>query len=205
MARAGLAMCPTMMVSTMPMDIQSISARMSGRASVSMGRIWVGMDICFRAFWCGGLPQGCYCGKVFIVDTLMVDLRPSVRAEMRVRRRGMATVEDSLVKYLKFERLRLGLFSTFRFDVSRVFQGEATMAHRISRVAVLGLFFSAGLLQAQFLQIPGLGGFGGKANTAAALDDATIGSGLKEALSVGTQKAVRLVAKPGGYLDNEAI
>jgi hypothetical protein len=28
---------------------------------------------------------------------------------------------------------------------------------------------------------------------------------LKEALSVGTQKAVRLVAKPGGYFDNEAI
>jgi hypothetical protein len=28
---------------------------------------------------------------------------------------------------------------------------------------------------------------------------------LKEALSVGTQKAVRLVDKPGGYLDNEAI
>ena len=28
---------------------------------------------------------------------------------------------------------------------------------------------------------------------------------MKEALSVGTQKAVRLVAQPGGYLDNEAI
>jgi Protein of unknown function (DUF4197) len=76
------------------------------------------------------------------------------------------------------------------------------MAHRIFRVAVLGLFFCAGLLHAQFLQIPG---FGGKANHAAGLDDAIIGSGLKEALSVGTQKAVRLVDQPGGYLDNAAI
>jgi hypothetical protein len=76
------------------------------------------------------------------------------------------------------------------------------MAHRISRVAVLGVFFCAGLLHAQFLSIPG---FGGKANHSAGLDDAMIGSGLKEALSVGTQKAVRLVGKPGGYLDNEAI
>src|SRR5438105_545066 len=76
------------------------------------------------------------------------------------------------------------------------------MAFRISRVAVLGVFFCAGLLQAQFLQIPG---FGGKAKNAALLDDAKIGSGLKEALSVGTKKAVRLVDQPGGYLDNEAI
>ncbi len=76
------------------------------------------------------------------------------------------------------------------------------MLHRMSRIAVLGLFFCTALLHAQFLRIPG---FGGKANHAAGLDDAMIGSGLKEALSVGTQKAVRLVAKPGGYLDNEAI
>ena len=76
------------------------------------------------------------------------------------------------------------------------------MAHRMSRVAVLGLFFCAGLLQAQFLSIPG---FGGKAKTAVGLNDATIGSGLKEALSVGSQKAVRLVGKPGGYFDNDAI
>ena len=76
------------------------------------------------------------------------------------------------------------------------------MAYRMSRVAVVGVFFCAGLLHAQFLSIPG---FGGKAKTSAGLNDVTIGSGLKEALSVGTQKAVRLVAKPGGYLDNEAI
>jgi hypothetical protein len=76
------------------------------------------------------------------------------------------------------------------------------MVYRMSRIAFVGVFFCASLLQAQFLKIPG---FGAKANTAAGLSDATIGSGLKEALSVGTQKAVRLVAKPGGYFDNEAI
>jgi hypothetical protein len=76
------------------------------------------------------------------------------------------------------------------------------MAHRISRVAVLGVFFCSALLHAQFLQIPG---FGGKTNHVAGLDDAVIGSGLKEALSVGTQRAVRLVDQPGGYLNNAAI
>jgi hypothetical protein len=76
------------------------------------------------------------------------------------------------------------------------------MAHRMSRVGVLGVLFCTGLLQAQFLQIPG---FGGKANHAAGPEDAMIGSGLKEALSVGTQRAVRLVDQPGGYLNNEAI
>ena len=76
------------------------------------------------------------------------------------------------------------------------------MVYRMSRVAVVGVFFCAGLLYAQFLSIPG---FGEKAKTSAALDDVRIGSGLKEALSVGTQRAVRLVDQPGGYLNNEAI
>jgi hypothetical protein len=79
------------------------------------------------------------------------------------------------------------------------------MAHRLSRIAFLGFFFSAGVLYAQLPQIPQIPGLGGKSTNAAGLDDAKIGSGLKEALSVGTQKAVRLVDKPGGYLDNEAI
>jgi hypothetical protein len=76
------------------------------------------------------------------------------------------------------------------------------MVYRMSRVAVVGVLFCAGLLHAQFLSIPG---FGVKAKTSAALDDVRIGSGLKEALSVGTQRAVRLVDQPGGYLNNEAI
>jgi len=76
------------------------------------------------------------------------------------------------------------------------------MVQRISGLAALGFFLCAGVLHAQFLKIPG---FGAKANTPAALNDVTIGSGLKEALSVGTRNAVKLVARPGGYLDNEAI
>jgi hypothetical protein len=76
------------------------------------------------------------------------------------------------------------------------------MTHRLSRIVILGLFFSAGLLHAQVPQIPQIPGLGGKA---AGLDEAQIGSGLKEALSVGTKKAVRLVDQPGGYLNNEAI
>jgi hypothetical protein len=49
-------------------------------------------------------------------------------------------------------------------------------------------------------QIPGLGG-----GAAAGLSDTKIASGLKDALSVGTKKAVTLVDHPGGYLDNQAI
>ncbi len=41
---AELGRCPTMMVSTMPMTIQPISARTSGRARCSMGGISRRMD-----------------------------------------------------------------------------------------------------------------------------------------------------------------
>ena len=37
------------------------------------------------------------------------------------------------------------------------------------------------------------------------LSDTKIAAGLKDALSVSTQKAVKLVDHPGGYLDNQAI
>jgi len=77
------------------------------------------------------------------------------------------------------------------------------MARRTSLVTVLAVIFSGSLaLNAQFPQIPG---FGNKPNSASGLDDTKIASGLKEALSVGTSKAVKQVAKPGGYLDNAAI
>ncbi|MDR3735326.1 MAG: DUF4197 domain-containing protein [Acidobacteriaceae bacterium] len=78
------------------------------------------------------------------------------------------------------------------------------MAHPgISRLAILAILFSVGSqLSAQFPQIPGLGK---KADNTSALDNTQIASGLKEALSVGTKKAVTQVAKPGGYLENEAI
>jgi len=41
--------------------------------------------------------------------------------------------------------------------------------------------------------------------SSATLDERTVVSGLKEALSVGTTKAVKLVAAENGYLKNEAI
>jgi len=55
--------------------------------------------------------------------------------------------------------------------------------------------------QIQLPQIPGLG----KSRAGTGLSDTQIGSGLKEALAVGTQKAVKQVARPGGYLENKAI
>lgn len=64
--------------------------------------------------------------------------------------------------------------------------------------AILICTFAALPLRAQLPQLPGLG-------AASGLSDSKIGSGLKEALSVGTEKAVKLVDKPGGYLENEAI
>lgn len=39
----------------------------------------------------------------------------------------------------------------------------------------------------------------------AGLDNTTIASGLKDALSVGTKRAVSLVSRPGGYFQNQAI
>lgn len=78
------------------------------------------------------------------------------------------------------------------------------MTHRsISHLTVLAILFSVGSqLNAQFPQIPGLGK---RAANTSTLDNSKIASGLKEALSVGTKKAVTQVAKPGGYLDNAAI
>jgi hypothetical protein len=75
---------------------------------------------------------------------------------------------------------------------------------RVRNCALLlaGLFVTSAAAwgQIQLPQIPGLGSHKG-----AGLSDAQIGSGLKEALAVGTQKAVKQVARPGGYLENKAI
>jgi hypothetical protein len=60
-------------------------------------------------------------------------------------------------------------------------------------------------LLAQMPSIPKLPGLGSGTSSAAGLSDSKIASGLKEALSVGTEKAVKLVDHPGGYLDNQAI
>jgi hypothetical protein len=64
----------------------------------------------------------------------------------------------------------------------------------------------------QMPSMPSMGGLtkgpqasGQASGLGAGLSDAQIGSGLKEALAVGTKKAVTLVSAPGGYLDNAAI
>jgi len=75
------------------------------------------------------------------------------------------------------------------------------MARRELCVGILCLLSLPVSAQIQLPQISGLG----KSRAGAGLNDAQIGSGLKEALAVGTQKAVKQVARPGGYLENKAI
>ena len=75
------------------------------------------------------------------------------------------------------------------------------MAHRASSFA-LAVFLTASSLHAQMPHIPGLPTGSASAST---LSEGQIGSGIKDALSVGTQKAVTQVSHPGGYLENEAI
>jgi hypothetical protein len=76
------------------------------------------------------------------------------------------------------------------------------------------LILSSAAMQAQFsvpggLKLPsGTSASGSTAQNAglgAGLSDAQIGSGVKDALAVGTKRAVESVAKPGGYLDNAEI
>jgi hypothetical protein len=54
-------------------------------------------------------------------------------------------------------------------------------------------------------ELPGVGGLPAGQAAGRGLDDSTIVSGLKEALSIGTKNAVGLVSKPNGYFGNEAI
>jgi hypothetical protein len=54
-------------------------------------------------------------------------------------------------------------------------------------------------------ELPGGGGLPTGQAAGRGLDDSTIVSGLKEALSIGTKNAVGLVSKPNGYFGNEAI
>ena len=65
-----------------------------------------------------GLPQGCYCGKVFIVDNLRVDfggLDPSGTYSASAQH---AMVEDSLCQVSQvFLQLRVEQFSIFHFDI----------------------------------------------------------------------------------------
>ncbi len=52
--------------------------------------------------------------------------------------------------------------------------------------------------------VPG-SGFPGSGTPDADLSEGQIGGGIKEALAVGTQRAVQQVARPGGYLENAEI
>jgi len=84
-------------------------------------------------------------------------------------------------------------------------------------LAALGFFLassSAILYSADFLgdalkkglpQLPGGGGQPTGQPAGMGLDEGTIVSGLKDALSIGTKNAVALVSKPNGYFSNEAI
>jgi hypothetical protein len=61
---------------------------------------------------------------------------------------------------------------------------------------------------AQFPSLPGgIPGMskGSGTGSGSGLTDGQIGDGLKQALSVGTEKAVKLVSAPGGYLENAEI
>ena len=80
------------------------------------------------------------------------------------------------------------------------------MAHRTFHFAILVVsLLLAPSLHAQLPQLPQIPGLGKGTNSAASLDNTQIASGLKEALAVGTQNAVKQVAKPGAYLENKAI
>jgi hypothetical protein len=81
------------------------------------------------------------------------------------------------------------------------------MVRRISCFAMLLYVFSSmAPLHAQFPQIPGFE-YPSKSNSGSpsGVDETQAVSGVKEALAVGTQRAVAEVARPGGYLDNQAI
>jgi hypothetical protein len=67
--------------------------------------------------------------------------------------------------------------------------------------ALLGLLARPASAQIDQL-LKGLGGLGG---SQPGLTDAKIGSGLKEALRIGTENAVGLTGRPNGYFGNEAI
>jgi ribosomal protein L22 len=102
-----------------------------------------------------------------------------------------------------------------RCEISLQKGGTMKTLFRILVIVVYFLVTSSTLLySADFLgdalkkglpQLPELGGSPTGRATGAGLDDSTIASGLKDALSVGTKNAVSLVSKLNGYYGNEAI
>lgn len=75
----------------------------------------------------------------------------------------------------------------------------------ISSTILYSADFLDDVLKKDLPQIPGVGRLPIGKTLGASLDDSTIVSGLKEALSISTKKAVNLVSKPNGYFGNEAI
>ena len=75
----------------------------------------------------------------------------------------------------------------------------------ISSTILYSADFLDDVLKKGLPQLPGGGGQPTDQSAGMGLDDSTIVSGLKDALSIGTKNAVALVSKPNGYFGNEAI
>ncbi len=75
----------------------------------------------------------------------------------------------------------------------------------ISSTLLYSSDFPGDALKKGLPELPGVKRLPGEQAAGTGVDDHTIISGLKEALSIGTEKAVSLVSKPNGYLGNEAI
>ena len=67
-------------------------------------------------------------------------------------------------------------------------------------IVAMGLIFSAHTAHAQLDELAQRAGLSGSG-----LSESKVASGLKEALRVGTTKAVQITGKPDGYFGNEAI
>jgi hypothetical protein len=75
----------------------------------------------------------------------------------------------------------------------------------ISSTILYSADFLGDALKKGLPQLPGGAGQSTGQPAGMGLDEGTIVSGLKDALSIGTKNAVALVSKPNGYFSNEAI
>jgi hypothetical protein len=86
---------------------------------------------------------------------------------------------------------------------ARMHPPETIMATHWAIALMAAALLFATSAQAQFDQL--LRGLGGIASQSSGLSDNQIVSGLKEALHVGTENAVKLTGRPDGYFGNQAI
>ena len=75
--------------------------------------------------------------------------------------------------------------------------------HWMAAVLVLAVSFVTGCVDVS--QSPLLGNLLNRSTTSPVLDESTVASGLKEALRVGSERAVSLTAAEDGFLDNSLI